>query len=116
MRLRPRAIADRSGPRRLPGAAGCSSRWTGLAAGHADEAVPLASGRVAVCGNAANAVAATLAARGSDVMLLAARAPGPADLVAVALERHAGHLPPRATVPLYVDAPEARLPAGAGVA
>ena len=76
------------------------------------DALPPARGRVAVCGNAANLVAATLAARGSDVMLTAARFPAPADVAAVAALRHAGGLPALPAEPLYVDAPEARLPAG----
>ncbi len=80
--------------------------------GVATDAVPLASGRIAVCGNAAALVAATLAARGTDVMLTDARAPGPDHVAACALRRHAGELPPLPAQPLYVDAPEARLPAG----
>jgi tRNA threonylcarbamoyladenosine biosynthesis protein TsaB len=81
-------------------------------AGYATNAIPPAKGRVAVCGNAANLVAATLAARGTDVMLTDARRPGPAAVARVALRRLAGNLPPLDAVPLYVDAPEAKLPAG----
>jgi tRNA threonylcarbamoyladenosine biosynthesis protein TsaB len=81
-------------------------------AGYATNAIPAATGRVAVCGNAANLVAATLAARGNDVMLTDARRPGPAAVARVALRRLAGELPPLEAVPLYVDAPEAKLPAG----
>ncbi len=80
--------------------------------GFATDAIPVASGRTAICGNAANLVAATLAARGADVMLTAARQPQPQHIAEVALRRLAGDLPPMAVEPLYVDAPEARLPAG----
>ena len=71
-----------------------------------------AAGRVAVAGDAANEVAAVLAARGVDVMLTSARAPAPVQVAAVALRRDAGELQGLAPVPLYVDAPEAKLPAG----
>ncbi len=81
-------------------------------AGYQTDALPAASGRVAVCGNAANLVAATLAARGADVMLTAARHVRPQDVAAVGMRRAAGALPALAAEPLYVDAPEARLPAG----
>ena len=67
---------------------------------------------VAVCGNAANLVAATLAARGANVMLTAARAPTASHVARVGLRRLAGELPPLAPEPLYVDAAEAKLPAG----
>jgi tRNA threonylcarbamoyladenosine biosynthesis protein TsaB len=76
------------------------------------DAVPASSGRTAVCGNAANLVAAALAARGTDVMLTAMREPQPDHIAAVAMRRQAGDLPPLLAEPLYVDAPEARLPAG----
>ncbi len=81
-------------------------------AGYATDALPGARGRVAVCGNAANLVAATLAARGTDVMLCAAKMVAAGDVAVVAERRHAGKLPLLAASPLYVDAPEARLPAG----
>lgn len=76
------------------------------------DAVPPASGRVALAGDAANQVAATLAARGTDVMLTSARHPKPRLVAAVALRRARGDLPPLDAVPLYVDPPEAKLPAG----
>ena len=59
-------------------------------AGYATDALPPARGRVALCGNAANLVAATLAARGADVMLTAARTPMPLHVAAVAVLRHTG--------------------------
>ena len=80
--------------------------------GFATDALPVSSGRTAICGNAANLVAATLAARGANVMLTAARLPLPNHIATVALRRLAGSMPPIAAEPLYVDAPEARLPAG----
>ena len=84
----------------------------GAAHGFATDALPAAPGRVAVCGNAATLVAATLAARGCDVMLTALRAPSPEHVAAVAIQRARGALPPRAALPLYVDAPEAKRPVG----
>jgi hypothetical protein len=58
------------------------------------------------------AVAARLAARGTDTMLTTARLPQPLQVAAIGLRRHQGALPPLPPVPLYVDAPEAKLPAG----
>jgi hypothetical protein len=74
--------------------------------------LPVASGRIAVAGDAANAAAAALAARGLDVMLTSARVAAPLQVAAVAAARAAGNLPPLDAVPLYVDAAEAKLPAG----
>ena len=45
-------------------------------------------------------------------MLTRARHVRPQDVAAAGLRRHAGLLPPLAALPLYVDAPEAKLPAG----
>ena len=111
-----------------PGLAGLTGRalWTAVTArrgrvfldvgegftGCATDALPRPRGPVAVCGNAANLVAATLAARGTDVLLSSARFPRPAHVAELAALRHAGTLTPLAAVPLYVDAPEAHLPAG----
>jgi tRNA threonylcarbamoyladenosine biosynthesis protein TsaB len=75
------------------------------------ESLPLPGGRIAVCGNAANEVAAALAAAGADVMLTASRIAMPADVAAIAIRRHAGMLPWLDASPIYVDAPQARLPA-----
>jgi tRNA threonylcarbamoyladenosine biosynthesis protein TsaB len=77
----------------------------------AHEAVPPPRGKVAVAGGAALHIAARLAAGGADVMLTDARFPLPRHIALVAARRHAGTLPPRAAQPLYVDPPEARLPA-----
>lgn len=76
------------------------------------DALPVARGRVAIAGDAANAVASTLAARGADIMLTRARLPECADVAAAGLARMEGRLPPLAVTPLYVDAPEAKPAAG----
>ncbi len=76
------------------------------------DALPQAASPVAVCGNAANLVASTLAARGANVMLTDARRPAASHVARVGLRRLAGELPQLAAEPLYVDAAEARLPAG----
>ena len=76
------------------------------------DALPESRLPIAVCGNAANLVAATLAARGTDVMLTAARAPTAEHVARLGLRRLSGELPPLAAEPLYVDAAEAKLPAG----
>jgi len=76
------------------------------------DALPMPSVKVALAGDAAAQVAARLAAREADVMLTDARFPL-ARHVAVAAERRlAGELRPLPAQPLYVDPPEARLPAG----
>jgi tRNA threonylcarbamoyl adenosine modification protein YeaZ len=74
--------------------------------------LPAAEGKLAVAGDAAIAVAARLAARGDDVMLTDARLPAPRHVAMAAARRLAGELAPLAPQPLYVDPPEARLPAG----
>ncbi|HUN52957.1 MAG TPA: tRNA (adenosine(37)-N6)-threonylcarbamoyltransferase complex dimerization subunit type 1 TsaB [Candidatus Sulfotelmatobacter sp.] len=76
------------------------------------EALPPAAGPVAVTGDAAVAVAVKLAARGDNVQLTDARLPRAADVARVGAKRLAGALPPLPAQPLYVDPPEARLPAG----
>ena len=81
-------------------------------AAYALDVLPRAAGRIAVAGDAANAVASVLAARGGDIMLTRARQMRPEDVAAAGVRRHAGLLPKLAAVPLYVDAPEAKLPAG----
>jgi tRNA threonylcarbamoyladenosine biosynthesis protein TsaB len=84
----------------------------GEVASCAENALPAASGRMAVAGEAASGVAAALAARGANVMLTGARLAQPVDVAAIGLLRWAGQLPALDAVPLYVDAPEAKLPAG----
>ena len=75
-------------------------------------ALPSPAGPVAIAGDAAIAVAARLAAADLDVMLTDLRAPSPRLVAGAAARRMAGQLPPRAVQPLYVDPPEAKLPAG----
>ncbi len=74
--------------------------------------LPPASGRMALAGDAAGEVASRLAARGDDVMLTDARQPLARHVAVVAALRLAGTLPPREAQPLYIDSPEASLPAG----
>jgi tRNA threonylcarbamoyladenosine biosynthesis protein TsaB len=76
------------------------------------DALPCPDGPVAIAGDAAPLVAAWLAARGADVMLTDARLPAVRHVAEVAAKRLAGVIPPRAVQPLYVEPPEARLPAG----
>ena len=76
------------------------------------DALPNPAGPVAVAGDAATLIAARLAARGVDVMLTDARLPSGRHIAAVAQRRLAGDVPPLPAQPLYVDPPEARLPAG----
>lgn len=84
----------------------------GRLAGHALSGLPHPPGPVAVAGDAAIAVAAILAGRGFDVRLTDARLPLGAGVAAVASRRLAGLIAPLEAQPLYVDPPEARLPAG----
>jgi tRNA threonylcarbamoyl adenosine modification protein YeaZ len=67
---------------------------------------------VALAGSAAPEVAARLEARGADVLLTGASLPAGRHIAAVAERRLRGAIRPLAAEPLYVDAPEARLPAG----
>lgn len=84
----------------------------GVAHGFADAAIPFTRGPVAVAGNAANEVAARLAAAGGDVILTNARAIEPGWVANAARARLAAGLAPHAVLPVYVDPPEAKLPAG----
>jgi tRNA threonylcarbamoyladenosine biosynthesis protein TsaB len=76
------------------------------------DALPVPVGKVAVAGDAAPLVAARLAARDTDVMLTDARLPIARHVAAVAERRIMGELRPLPAQPLYVDPPEAKLPAG----
>ena len=76
------------------------------------EALPAPARKIAIAGGAALAVASRLAAEGANVMLTDARFPLPRHIALVAALRLAGKLPSCAAQPLYVDPPEARLPAG----
>ncbi len=74
--------------------------------------LPRVTGRVAVAGDAAIAVACRLAAMDVDVMLTDVRLPPIRQVALVGEQRLRGERPPRAAQPLYVDPPEAKLPAG----
>lgn len=84
----------------------------GIANGFSDDAIPFTRSPVAVAGNAANEVAARLAAGGGDVILTNAREIEPAWVANAARARLAAGLAPHAMLPVYVDPPEAKLPAG----
>jgi len=79
--------------------------------GYATDALPRPAGRVAIAGNAANFVAGALAAAGVDVMLTARRVALAEHVAAVGEQRGKGDRANLPALPLYVDAPEARLPA-----
>ncbi|MDD2876164.1 MAG: tRNA (adenosine(37)-N6)-threonylcarbamoyltransferase complex dimerization subunit type 1 TsaB [Acidiphilium sp.] len=83
----------------------------GVAAAFAEDDLPHPSGPIALAGDRAGDVAARLAARGFDVMLTDARTCS-GSAIAVALRwRIAAGAPVRSALPLYVDPPEAKLPA-----
>jgi len=75
-------------------------------------ALPRPPGPVAIAGDAAIEVVSRLAARGGDVMLTDARLPDAIAVARVGGRRLAGGLPPLPAQPLYIDPPEAKLPAG----
>jgi tRNA threonylcarbamoyladenosine biosynthesis protein TsaB len=76
------------------------------------DALPRPPGPIALAGDAAIEVACRLAARGADVMLTDARLPDAVAVARIGALRLAGALPPLAAQPLYIDPPEAKLPAG----
>ncbi len=76
------------------------------------DALPDPGRPVAIAGDAAVAVAAGLAARGANVMLSDARLPQIRHVALAGARRWRGELPARAPQPVYVDPPEAKLPAG----
>jgi len=78
----------------------------------ADADIPKATGPVAVAGDAAIEVASRLAAAGANVLLTDARIIDPVWVAHAAMARQAAGLPPHAAEPLYIDPPEAKLPAG----
>ncbi|WP_431267491.1 tRNA (adenosine(37)-N6)-threonylcarbamoyltransferase complex dimerization subunit type 1 TsaB [Dankookia sp. P2] len=75
------------------------------------EALPLPGGPVTLVGDAAEAVAASLRARGADVVVGESRQPDAAAAARVAALRLAGRIPALAARPLYVEPPAVRLPA-----
>jgi tRNA threonylcarbamoyladenosine biosynthesis protein TsaB len=74
--------------------------------------LPAPRGKVAIAGAAAADIASRLAAQGADVMLTDARLPTGRHIAAVAQRRWLGTIRPLAVEPLYVDPPQAKLPAG----
>jgi len=74
--------------------------------------LPRTADRVAVAGDAAIEVAGALAGRGGDVMLTSAKLPLARHVAMVAARRAAGAVAALEAVPMYVDAPEAKLPKG----
>jgi len=73
--------------------------------------LPMPDGPVAIAGTAAAEVASRLAAKGANVMLTDARCPAGLQLAEVASRRLRGELAPLPAEPLYIDAPEAKVPA-----
>ena len=100
------ARRDRVFIEQLPGR---GSGWTVRAA--MLDALPLPAGPVLLGGDAAAAVEASLRMRGVAVHLSALSAPSATAVAEAALARRQGLLPPRDAQPLYVDPPEAKLPA-----
>jgi len=84
----------------------------GFAEAFADTDLPRTKTPIAVAGDAANEVAAHIAAAGGDVILTNGRAIDPTWVARAALARHAAGLAPHEPQPLYVDPPEAKRPAG----
>jgi len=78
----------------------------------ATDDLPVPPGPLAITGDAAPSAAARLIARGGDVLVLPQLLPEPYGVARAARNRLAGVLPARFARPLYVDPPEARLPAG----
>lgn len=76
------------------------------------DALPAPEGPVAIAGEQAIAVMAVVAARDADVQLMDSRGPGAIGLERAAIRRVRNGLPARPVQPLYVDPPEARIPAG----
>lgn len=74
--------------------------------------LPRPAGPIAIAGDASNEVAARLAARGHNVMLTGAVLPDAIAVAQVGARRLSGALAPLAAQPLYIDPPEAKLPAG----
>ncbi len=67
---------------------------------------------IAIAGDAAPALAAFLTERGADALLTTAQQPGARFVAQVAARRWAGALPKLEAQPMYIDPPEAKLPAG----
>ena len=83
----------------------------GRAEACADAELPNPATPIALAGDEAPLAAATLAARGADVLLTNARAIDPGWTARAAQARQASGLPPLPAQPAYIDPPEAKLPA-----
>lgn len=77
----------------------------------ADDELPLPAGPIAVAGDEAEAAAAFFAARGAQVLLTNSRLPDAACIGRAALRHKQAQDLPGMALPLYVDPPEAKLPA-----
>jgi tRNA A37 threonylcarbamoyladenosine modification protein TsaB len=77
-----------------------------------DELPPAGGARVVLAGDAAEAVAERLLARGDDALLSAVRLPDAAGAARVAALRLAGRLAPLPARPLYAEPPAVRPPSG----
>ncbi len=82
----------------------------GKAEAFADAELPRSRAAIALAGDAANEVAARLAAGGQDVLLTNGRRLDPVWVARAALARRESGLPPHPAQPFYVDPPEAKLP------
>ncbi len=76
------------------------------------DALPRPEHAVLLAGDASMLVAEGIARAGGVADCSGVERPDAGAIAQVALDRHEGRLPPLAALPLYVDAPEARLPAG----
>lgn len=83
----------------------------GKAEAFADDALPMPDGPVIIAGDAAVLAAASLSSRGADVTLAASLTPDAACVGLAALRHKQQGEPPKPALPLYVDPPEAKLPA-----
>lgn len=83
----------------------------GAAEAFADEDVPFTRAPIALAGDAANEIATRLAARGADVLLTNAKSIDPVWVAKAAMAQLAAGRAPTPAQPLYVDPPEAKLPA-----
>ena len=97
------AIASRRGRIFLERNGSVSGEWL--------DNLPEPLGPIAIAGDAAEAVAARLAGKGADVSVMDVRLPEGLAIATAAARRCAGQLRPLPAQPLYVDQPEARLPA-----
>ncbi len=83
----------------------------GQAEAWADTALPMPARPIALAGDEAPLAAAILAARGADVLLSDARRADPAWVGRAALAEIAAKRAPAPPLPLYLEPPEAKLPA-----